>query len=46
MASLLKINPAVHKAVVPILAERFELADDSSERWLLYRRKPGASAGP
>jgi hypothetical protein len=39
------INPAAHAAVVPVLAGRFELADDSSRRWLLYRRKPGSSAG-
>ena len=39
------INPAAHDAVVPILAERFELADHSCPRWQLYRRKPGSSAG-
>ena len=45
VASLRMTNPAVHDRVVLILAEAFELADDSPTRWLLYRRKPGDLAG-
>ena len=43
--TLRSLNSAAHDVVVPILAEGFELADDSSTRWLLYRRKPGPTAG-
>lgn len=45
LTALKRINSAAHDAVVPILAERFELADQSSPRWHVYRRKPGPTAG-
>jgi hypothetical protein len=45
VAALKKTNPAAHDCVVRILAEAFELADDSPTRWLLYRRRPGDVAG-
>jgi hypothetical protein len=45
LASLKGINPAAHAKIAPIIAERFELADQSSPRWRLYTRKPGARAG-
>lgn len=45
LGSLKSVNRVVHDAVAPILAEQFELVDQSCPRWMLYRRKPGASAG-
>jgi hypothetical protein len=45
LAALKGLNARAYDVVAPILAERFELADDSATRWRLYRRKPGASAG-
>jgi len=44
LGALKSLNARAHDVVAPILAERFVLADDSQTRWLLYRRKPGASA--
>jgi hypothetical protein len=45
LTALRGINPAAHDAIVPILAEQFELSDHSCPRWQLYRRKPGLTAG-
>jgi hypothetical protein len=39
------LNAATHDVVVAILADHFELVEDTPTRWLVYRRKPGATAG-
>jgi hypothetical protein len=46
LGTLRNMNVAAHDVVMQILAERFELADESPTCWRLYRRKPGATAGP
>jgi hypothetical protein len=38
------LNPDAYAAVVPCLLEQFEVVEESSPRWLLYRRKPGVTA--
>jgi hypothetical protein len=40
MYNLMWTNPAAYHRVQTILNEHFEIADDSSKRWDLYRRKP------
>ena len=44
MYDLLGVNPAAHARVTAILAAHFELADNTSKRWQLYRHRPGPGA--
>jgi hypothetical protein len=44
LSRLKALNAATHDVVVAILAEQFELVEDTPTRWIVYRRKPGHSA--
>jgi hypothetical protein len=45
LPSLKGVNPAAHIRVARILENEFELADRSTTKWDLYRKKPGQTAG-
>jgi len=45
LTALHAVNPTAHDVILPILLHQFEIADRSSPRWDLYRRKPGPIAG-